>query len=71
MEAMARIGLPLLRGWKWPRANLAGSRRSFGEALELYRNALAMAYVTALVVSLDERDNCFPDEDLEGRDPRW
>jgi hypothetical protein len=69
MEAIARIYLPLLRKWKWPRVNIAGFARSFGDALELYRRALSAAYVTAL--SFDQRIERHPDDDLEGRDPRW
>ena len=71
METIARIYLPLLRGCKWPKVNFAGLVGSFGDALELYRRALSMAYGTALVVSFDEQNKCLPDEDLEGRDPRW
>lgn len=71
MEAIARIYLPLLRSSKWPRINIAGPARFFGKALELYRKAVSMAYVTAFVGSFDDRNECLSDNDLEGRDPRW
>lgn len=69
MERTTRIYFPLLRSWKWPRVNLAGIFRSFGEALGLYRKAISAAYLTA--ISFDRRNGLFLDEDLEGRDPRW
>ena len=69
METLASLYLSLPREWKWPKVNTAGLVRPFGEALELYRSALSATYVTAL--SLDQRRECLPDEDLEGRDPRW
>jgi hypothetical protein len=71
MVTIARIYLPLMRGWKWPKVNIAGLVGSFGDALELYRKALAMAYLTSLFASSNERDECLPDDELEGRDPRW
>jgi hypothetical protein len=71
MKAMARICLPLLRGWEWPKINIAGAVRSFGEAIELYRRALSLAYDTALFASSDAQSKCRPDDDFEGRDPRW
>lgn len=71
METIARVCLPLWRGRKSPRINFSSLIRSFGDALELYRRALFMAYGAALVVSFDERNECLPDDNLEGRDPRW
>lgn len=71
METTVRICLPLSRRWRWPKVNIVGLVRSFGDALELYRKAVSMAYVTALVASSDERNERLPDDDLEGRDPRW
>jgi hypothetical protein len=71
METIVRICLPLSRRWKWPKANIGGFVRSFGDAVELYRKAISMAYVTALVVTYDERNQRLPNDDLEGRDPRW
>lgn len=74
MEKLAQFYLPLPRDWKWPKVNIAGLVRSLGDALDLYRKAIAMAYVTALVGSCDVRnkgEQCLGDEDLEGRDPRW
>gem|GEM_PF-5619366 len=68
METIARLYLSLPREWKRPKVS-AGLVRPFGEALELYRRALSATYVTAL--SLDQRSECPPDEDLNGRDPRW
>jgi hypothetical protein len=69
METIARVYVPLLRKWKWPKVNIGGFARPFGDALELYRRALSAAYVTAL--SVDQRNACLPDDELEGRDPRW
>ena len=69
MGTIARLYLSLPREWKWPKLNAAGLARPFGDALELYRSAISAAYVTAC--SLDKRDECLPDVDLEGRDPRW
>jgi hypothetical protein len=69
MESIARICFPLLRGWKWPKVHVVGLIRPFGDALELYQRALSAAYVTAL--SLDQRNEYLPDDNLEGRDPRW
>lgn len=71
MEAIARFCLPLLRGSKWPKVDITGPARFFGKTVDLYRKAVSMAYVTAFVVSFDERNECLPDDDLEGRDPRW
>ncbi|WP_162918371.1 hypothetical protein [Taklimakanibacter deserti] len=69
METIARIYFPLVRRWKCPKVNVVGLARPFGDALEFYRRALSAAYVTAL--SFDQRNECHPDDDLEGRDPRW
>jgi len=74
MHTTARIYLPLLRKSERPevtipKASITGLVRSFGDALELYRRALSAAHVTAF--SFDQRKECPPDEDLEGRDPRW
>lgn len=69
METIARLYLSLPRDWKRPKVDTGGLLRSFGEALELYRRALSTTYVTALF--LDQRSERLPDEDLEGRDPRW
>jgi hypothetical protein len=69
MERTTRIYFPLLRRWKWPRVNLTGVFRSFGDALGLYRKAISVAYLTA--ISFDCHDERLPDDDLEGRDPRW
>jgi hypothetical protein len=41
----------------------------FGDAVELYRRAVSAAYLTAL--SFDKLDRGLPDDNLDGRDPRW
>jgi hypothetical protein len=74
MQTLARICIPLLRRLEWPkielpRINILAPLQWLGEAVELYRGALAAAYVTALC--LNQRGEPLPDEDLEGRDPRW
>jgi hypothetical protein len=69
METIARIYLPLLRRWKWPRVSLAGIFRPFGDAVELCRSAMSTAYVTALL--LEQRNERLPDDNPDGRDPRW
>ena len=68
METIARLDLSLPREWKRPKLNV-GFFQSFGEALDLYRRALSATYVTSM--SIGRRSECLPDEDLEGRDPRW
>lgn len=69
METIARIRLPLLRKWKWPKVNIVRLVQPFGDAVELYRRAVSAAYLTAL--SFDKLDRSLPDDDLDGRDPRW
>jgi hypothetical protein len=69
METIARICFPLLHRWKWPKVNIVGLARPFGDAVEVYRGALSAAYVTALF--FDQRNECPPDDNLDGRDPRW
>ena len=69
MATIAHLYLSLPREWKWPKVNIMGVAQPFGDALELYRSAVSAAYVTATFD--DGRNDCLPDEDLEGRDPRW
>lgn len=69
METIANRYLSLPGEWKWPKVKTAGPVRLFGEALELYRSALSAVYVTALFAG--QRNECLPDDDLEGRDPSW
>jgi hypothetical protein len=74
MQTIARICLPLLRRLEWPKINLPkvdilGIFQALGDAAELHRRALSAAYLTAL--NLDQRNERIPDENLEGRDPRW
>jgi len=69
MATIANLYLSLPREWKWPKVHIAGLAQPFGDALELYRSALSAAYVTATFG--DDRNECLPDVDLEGRDPRW
>ena len=74
MQTIARICLPLLRKLEWPnirlpRINIFGVVRALGDGVELNRRALSAAYLTALMI--DRRNERLPDEDLEGRDPRW
>jgi hypothetical protein len=69
MEALVRTYFPLLRRWKWPKVNILELARPFSDALELHRRALSSAYVTAIF--LDQRNECLPGDNLEGRDPRW
>jgi hypothetical protein len=70
MERLARLSLPLANRWKWPKVDVLGLFRTFGEAIELYRKALSTAYVTAVFMSSEKGNECLP-EDLEGRDRRW
>ena len=69
METMANLYLILPREWKWPKIKAAGLVQPFGDALELYRSALPATYVTVLF--LDQRNECLPDGQLDGRYPRW
>jgi hypothetical protein len=71
METIARIYLSLPRGWTWPKIDVSMPGRSFGDALELYRKALASAYLISLFDGQTRRPCSLSDEDLEGRDPRW
>jgi hypothetical protein len=64
----------MITGWSvhdgnWPKFNLKNVFRSFGDALELYRKAISMAYLSA--ISLDRHSECPSRDDLDGRDPRW
>jgi hypothetical protein len=69
MEAIGRIYIPLLRRLKWPKVNLADLTRPFSHVFDIYVSAISAAYVTALL--LDHGKERLPDENLEGRDPRW
>lgn len=71
METIIRLCLPLSRHWTWPKLNIVGLARSFREASELYGKALSMAYLTALVIPISERDKYSPGNEPDGRDPRW
>jgi hypothetical protein len=74
MQMISRIYIPLLRKWEWrkinlPKVNILGFVQALGDGAELHRRALSAVYVTALM--LDQRNERLPDENLEGRDPRW
>jgi len=69
MATIAILYLSLPREWKWPKINIAGIAQPFGDALKLYRTAVSAAYLTASFV--EDRNKRLPDDDLEGRDPRW
>ena len=69
MQTIERIYLPLLRQVEWPKINILETARSLGNAMDFYRSALSVTYLTAL--RFGQRNDCPHDADLDGRDPRW